>query len=231
LPPPTHPQHGAGLLGRTLGFLAPGWRARPQQMQSHLPQAGLGLRVAAWLGVGTSSGEFVAGYLHPARVWFAAGLSAPLIFLPVQARSPASTCQQQLQHWVGFLGEELVACVQDSPLACTKLGKSTVDLIISSKCSCTRKALMLWSFLAAECLASRSKAVANDTLPQHQLLSLCGHTPPLRRCISNTSGTARCGMDVACAEKFLHWINAFCVLLLLPGVKPGCARRNCMSCF
>lgn len=38
-------------------------------------------------------------------------------------------------------------------------------------------------------------------------------------------------MGVASAEKFLHWMNAFCVLLLLPGEKPGCAQRNRMSYF
>lgn len=68
------------------------------------------------LGREPAWGGFVAGCLRPARVWFAAGLSAPLTFLPVQARSPISTCWHQLQHQVGSLGDEPVARVQDSPL-------------------------------------------------------------------------------------------------------------------
>lgn len=93
----------------------------------------------------------------------------------------------------------------------------------SYKYSCTQKALTPWSFLPAKCLASRSDPTTKDMLPQHQLLSLCSCTLLLRRCISNTAATARCNMGVASVEKFLHWINAFCVLLLLAGVKPGTA--------
>lgn len=83
---------------------------------------GLGLWLSACLWSG-----FVPGFLCHGRVWFAAGFSAPLTFLPVQARSPISTCWQQLQCQVVSLGEELVAHVQDSPSLCTKRGESTMD--------------------------------------------------------------------------------------------------------
>lgn len=153
------------------------------------------------------------------------GFSAPLLLCLTrqQTQFPLAgrNCSVQLALW-----ERDSLGVYRTGLYPAQSSGRALWICSSPEYSCTQKSLTPQSFLAVQCLASRPQLMADDILPQHQLsLSL------LRFCISRISDMPRCTVDVASAEKFLPWINALCVFLLLPGAKPGCAQRNGMGYF
>lgn len=190
--------------------------AWPRDVQSGPCRATLLLRAGLGMGVWAQASleGFVPGCLHPGWVW---GLS-PTDLLPgqKQAQFPLAgrNCSIQLALWE----RNSLGVYRTGPYLAQSSGRA-LWIYSSPKYSCTQKALTPQSFLAVQSFASRSQLMTDDTLPQHQLSvsPQVLHFQIIRYA------------NVAPAEKFLSWVNALCVLLLLPGAKPGCAQRDWMG--